>query len=265
MRRAIYYAVVGVVGWLLAGLVPGAAQAGELPAQPWQVLDTATNGTRAPSAHSKIVSASVAEATWKAGEPASSGGTSIETANLALPVKAGDKVTVGYELVDGASPAAGAVRLFYYDKPDANTLTEAPTKFAYVPNDGPTSGTLTIEVEADGVVGTAGLVYDTSNGGVPGTVRFASLKVAGKAVDFVAPPPPARRNDPPVVSPPSAGSPTSAAPTSGVGNADTLPVTGSEVARPLLIGGVLLVASGVALLLAWRQVYRTPGPSPRRY
>ena len=107
---------------------------------------------------------------------------SLEAADLGVVVHEGDTVTVDYALMSGADFAAGAVRLFVYDKANADTMTEAPKAFVAAES---TSGTLSIEVGFNGVLGTAGLVYDSSNASV-GTVSFSDMKVEGKAVDFTA-------------------------------------------------------------------------------
>lgn len=254
MRRAVMVGTVLVAGWLLAGFVPSAqAHAGE-PA-PWRALDTSTAGVQTTSANSKIVDAHTADATWKAGQAASSGGTSIENANLDLPVVAGDKVEVSYELRDGASPAAGAVRLFVYNKADANTFTEAPTQFVYVGGDGPATGKLTVEVSWSGTLGTAGLVYDTSNGGVPGTVRFTNLTVAGDLVSFVEP------QVEPTASPSASPSPSASASTSAPASssqppaAGGLPVTGVD-SGDLLRGSVVLLVGGGLILFVGSRIKR---------
>lgn len=129
------------------------------------------------SAHSRIVSATTADATWSAGEQASVCGTSIETTNLGVTLAAGDVVSVDYALLDGASAAAGSVRLFV-DCSGTLLVATAPATS--------TGGTLSVTAPAGGcTVGAVGLVYDTSNGGVAGRVRFTGLDINGTPVSFL--------------------------------------------------------------------------------
>lgn len=215
------------------------------PADPWLALDTAADGTQTDAAHSQIVDSTTVDLTWTT--VGVGGGTSLETADLGVDVANGDVVSVHYELKDGASAAAGAVRLFIYSIPDGDTFSEAPAQFAFAPTEG-TSGTLSIAVSFDGTIGTAGLVYDTSNGGVPGTVRFTDLTVAGETVLFVEPEPE------PSESPSSEPStePSSAAPSTTPPAEGSLPITGAPLAG-LAIGGVVLLGAGTGLMLARRR------------
>lgn len=172
----------------LAG--PAHAQDGHYPAGGWDVRQIGTGETSwSPAAAGGIVDADTVELTKPAGDV----GTSIETTDLGLAVAAGDTISVSYELLDGATTDAGAVRLFYYDAAGADTLTVAPTGFAAA--DG--SGTLSLSVAANGTIGTLGLVYDASNTSA-GTVRFSGLQVAGTPILFVAPADPPPTTEPPV-------------------------------------------------------------------
>ena len=188
------FRMIGAPGVLILGVgvaMALASPAHAAPVQPataWELVDTAGDGTASGSAKSKIVDQFTVHLTLDQPPAPPHYGTSIETDNLGIEVKSGDKVTVAYEL-DEASAAAGAVRMFIYGKANANTQTEAPAQSVAAP-DGPDAGTLTITVDFTGTIGTAGLVYDSSNGGVKGTVTFRNLTVAGEKVQFQAPPPP---------------------------------------------------------------------------
>lgn len=183
-------AVLGLAVGGLALAAPAHAQDGHFPEAGWFVQDTDSTGARTAAALSSAVDDTTVELVGTGTPAPPHYGTSAETTNLGLPVAAGDVVSVDYELLDGASPAAGAVRLFIYDHPDADTNGVAPTAFVAAPDDGSTSGTLSITVGFDGEIGTAGVVYDSSNGGVGGTVRFSNLTVGGELVLFQAPPEP---------------------------------------------------------------------------
>lgn len=191
LRRMAAAAAAGLAAGTL--MLANPAQADTFPASGWEVLDTAADGTRSPSAHSTIVDDTTAQATWASGETASAAGTSVEAANLDLPVGSGVEVAVDYELLGGASPAAASVRLFIYYTADADTWATAPDQMVSAPDDGTTAGTLAITTDQAGTIGTIGLVYDTSNGGVPGTVKFTDLTIGEELVLFNEPvidPPP---------------------------------------------------------------------------
>lgn len=176
---------IGAVG--LAG--PAQAQDGHFPDAGWQVRDIALGSSAwSDAGFSEISDATTAHLT----KPDGTTGTSIETTNLGLEVKAGDSITVDYLLSQDADTAAGAIRMFYYDTPDADTLTVAPT--ATVAADG--SGTLSLEALADGTIGTFGLTYDASNASV-GTVTFLNLMVGDTPILFVAAAPDPDPTDPP--------------------------------------------------------------------
>jgi LPXTG-motif cell wall-anchored protein len=167
----------GALAAALALVSPAAAQgSGHYPSAGWQVRQIATGATTwSPAEASTIVDAATVELVKPSGDV----GTSVETTDLGLPVVAGDTVTVTYELLGGADVAAGAVRMFAYDHPDADTMTEKPTATAVA--DG--SGTLTITVSADMAIGAFGLTYDASNGSA-GTVIFRDLVVGSTPILF---------------------------------------------------------------------------------
>lgn len=188
--RKIICAAAGAVALAVGGLAP-AAFAEEVPGEgfifaesPWDTLDTGPGpgwepGLEDPSELSTFTGPRSVELTWAEGNPESDLGTSAETTDLGVAVNATDEIVVGYELIDGASPAATAVRVFAQ-------VDDEPIVFAAAPV-GDDSGTLVLELPTTGTVGHVGLVYDTSNGGVEGTVRFSDLSVAGESVLFVPP------------------------------------------------------------------------------
>jgi LPXTG-motif cell wall-anchored protein len=170
---------LGAIAW------PAAAS----PTESFEPIDTAAGGVQSVSAHSTVSETEV-NLTWMDDEEASALGTSAESTNLGIEVEAGEEITVDYALTDGANSNTTAVRLFIYYSPDADTWNDAPDQSTPAPDgDTPDSGTLTIAATG-GTIGTAGVVYDTSNGGVEGTVVFTNLTVAGESVPFIAPPPP---------------------------------------------------------------------------
>src|SRR5690554_4759842 len=167
------------------------------PAADWWVQDTDASDydctapeptVRTDAAESAILDATSVKLVGKGVAAPPHYGTSIETPDLGIDVATGDPVTVEYEL-DGADPAAGAVRLFIYDHADADTDCEAPTQLVAVPDDGSAEGTLTLTVGFTGTIGTAGLVYDSSNGNAGGSVIFSNLTVAGQVIAFAQEPP----------------------------------------------------------------------------
>lgn len=244
-------ALLGLALGALALAGPAVAQDGHFPDGGWQVRQIATGASDwAPATASAITGPSSVELT----KPDGTTGTSIETGHLGLDVTAGDVISVSYEL-DGADHAAGAIRLFYYDTADADTLATAPTAFTAA--DG--SGALSVEVVATGRIGTLGLVYDASNDSA-GTVTFTDLTVAGTPILFVEPEPePSPTAEP---SPDPSGKPSPApsdpAPGGGGGGGDKpgLPVTGSSL--PILAGGGAVLA-GLGGGVYW--LARRRGPS----
>lgn len=230
----------------LALAAPAAAQGEHFPAAGWQVRQIGTGETAwSPAAASQVVDASTVDLT----KPDGTTGTSIETSHLGMDVNAGDVISVSYELLDDALTDAGAVRLFYYDTRDADTLATAPT--AFVAADG--SGVLELTVAATDRIGTLGLVYDASNDSA-GTVRFTDLTVAGTPILFVAPPEPSPSptgqptpgpTGEPTPDPTKPADPSPSDPAGGAGGGSDkpgLPVTGSSL--PVLVGGGAVLAAG---------------------
>lgn len=253
MKIIRWGAVLGAVTALTVA-APAHADGGHFPAPGWQHKQIGPDLVWLPAEAGGIVDATTVELVKPAGDI----GTSLETTDLGLPVAAGDTITVDYALSGGATPAAGAVRLFYYDYPGADTVVEAPAAFVAADAD---SGTLEITVAADATVGTLGLVYDASND-TAGTATFTNLTVAGTAVWFVPPVVPCEwdgelaADDDACQAPASPSSEPTTAPTAtpgvagspapGVGG-EQLPVTGSSLLPALLILGGGGLAAGFVL------------------
>lgn len=177
------FTMIAILGITMLGFAaPAAAHDGHHAVEPWQAIDTDDAFAQSPSDHSVIVDSFTADATWVSGDAASTRGTSIETTNLGIEVEVGTEVSVNYELRDGASSNTTAVRLFFFVDGGPIQQVAAPDGTA------PESGTLTITSDQAGTIDLAGLVYDTSNGGVEGTVRFTDLMVGGTKVSFLPTP-----------------------------------------------------------------------------
>lgn len=171
------------------------------------------------------------------------------------------QVTVEYELTDGATPAAGAVRLFGYADQDANTVNDGPD---WQDEADSTSGALSFTVPAEGKIGTLGLVYDASNDS-DGLVTFRNLKVGDRLVSFTTCPEPTTEptteptgepTEGPTANPTKPAGPSKPAGRPGESRS-ALPVTGSGGGTnwPLVIGGVGggILAAGLAMMFLARR------------
>lgn len=176
MHKLRYLSLL-LVGILL--LFSGTTAAAE-PAE-WQTWDTSTDGTRTLSETSWVM-CDKAEVGWSDENPAASAGSSAENPDLDWDVTGVGSVTVHYQLDETAVPTGGAVRLFLYDKPNADTWAEAPYRMDVVPNDGEAEGILSVVTDSD-KIGTIGVVYDSS-GNTPGRVMFTNLQIDGVSVPF---------------------------------------------------------------------------------
>lgn len=253
LRRLAAVAAMGLAGAAVTLAAPAHADEGHFPAGGWTLYDTTIGGdvdwadcdpgpTRTDASKSTIIDPTTVDLTAPTDAPAPPHyGTSIETGSLGL---GGDTVTVDYELSGDASFAAGAVRLFIYSTNDADTDCTAPDALASADA---MSGTLTVSVPG-GVIGTLGLVYDSSNGGTGGTVRFSNLRVDDTLVLFQKPAEPEPEPEP--------------EPTDGQGGADgdddkksDLPATSGLTSLPVLLGagGLLVLVGGGAVLLGRRR------------
>jgi hypothetical protein len=168
------YLTAAVVGGLL---LLGTAQAHATEA-PFVAYDTAAGGAQTQSTVSTVTADTVTLV--QDGRVTAAAGTSAETSNLGIEVEAGDTITVNYALTDGADFASGAVRLFIYYSPNADTWATAPDQVAVADA---LTGTLSITATG-GTIGTAGVVYDTSNPS-QGKATFTGLTVAGEPVPFL--------------------------------------------------------------------------------
>lgn len=179
LKRMAAAAAVGLAGAMLMSASPAQAATDPplFPRSGWVLQQIAMGDTGfSPAALSQIVD----QDTVALIKPAGDTGTSIETADLGLPVTAGDTLTVQVSLLGSASADVGAVRMFVYDHPGANTLTEAPQAVAAAAGD----GTLTLTVPFTGTIGTMGLVYDASNSSA-GTVEFSNLRLNNTPIWFI--------------------------------------------------------------------------------
>lgn len=227
-------------GWLVQDTTIG-------PDVDWSDCDPGP--TRSDAAQSAVTGPTTVELVGTGTSAPPHYGTSIETADLGLPAAIGTVVSVDYEL-DGADPAGGAVRLFVYDHADGDTDCEGASEFVAAPDDGTTSGTLTIRVDWDGVIGTLGAVYDSSNNGAGGTVVFSNLRVDDLPVLFEEPetPPTTEPTSEPTAEP-------SEEPTPGATASPEaqLPVTGTNLLVPALVIAAVFGIAGVAIYLAARR------------
>jgi LPXTG-motif cell wall-anchored protein len=259
MRRILAAAAVGAAA-ALAFAAP--AQATDEPAgicPTWKVRSTIyPNPLQKAVEGSGILNATTAKLAKK-----DNIGTEIYTKDLGVDLgTTPTDITVEYELGADASYASGAVRLFYYDAADADTLLTAPTKFDHADAN---KGQLTIS-GVTGKIGTLGLVYDPSNSETAlSSVTFSNLKIGDRPVYFrkgKCPSPSASPSSPETKSPTPAApgkpstTPTTPAAVAGVGggqSAGSLPVTGASV--PVLggVAALLLVGGGAAVLLARRR------------
>jgi hypothetical protein len=173
-------------------------------------------------------------------------GVEFAAFDLDVELEAATAVSVDYVLSDGASTAAGAVRMFGYVEQGADSVLTAPDWKDVAEAD---SGTLTFEVPA-GKIGTLGLVYDDSNHAA-GKVTFTNLAIGNRAVSFTECPEPTPS---PSVTTPAATTPPATAPPTvepsatvpPVVGGPSLPVTGVNV-WTLGGAGLVLIALGVAV------------------
>lgn len=220
-------------------------EGGYFPDTGWQVRDTECDPypecDRTDAVESTITGPSAVDLT----KVASGTGTSIETSNLNLTVETDTTLTVEYDLGSDADTVAGAIRLFWYNHPDGDTIKEAPTAFVAAKNG---SGTLSLNIPAYATIGTMGLTYDASNDST-GTVTFSDLTVDGTLVLFQEP-----ESEPEPTSSPSP-SPTATAtiePTpSPATSPSTEPVAEEKSQLPQTGNGLFyLIAIGLILLAA---------------
>ena len=257
MRKSFVALAAGTI--IAAGtalLLPGTAQATDEDSRfcpTWSLRSIVGTTWQQPAAGSGVVDGHTVVLTKPQG-----GGTEFAAFNVGFTTDPVD-ITVDYSLSAEADHAAGAVRLFYYEDNDADTLTTAPDGFAVADAD---QGTLTIAVVT--AVGTLGLVYDASNS-AGGSVTFTDLKIGKVRVKFkdvcngqTPSPEPTSPTPTPSEASPSASASTSVPPspgetTSAPGGGGGLPVTG--VPGPVLaaVAAALIAGGGVLLLVARRR------------
>lgn len=160
------------------------------------VVASPASAVTAPSCPGWVVRSITAGPGWDPSPAPGAGPTDPYTMVLTKPVGGGTEasthdinvdatsIEVRYTLNDGASTAAGAVRLFYYHSDAVNTLTDAPDGWA-IAEDGD-GGNLAILGNV-GHIGTLGVVYDASNP-AGGSVTFSGLLVGGVPVAFTGAP-----------------------------------------------------------------------------
>lgn len=268
MKRKHYgwSALAGLLATLFvaASMVSGSAAAAQTPSPSPDVTPTApapvcptwkfrsitgSDWLETPAEGSEVVSKTRAILTKPEG-----GGTEFATMNAGLDYEDEVDITVSYFTSGGASHSDGAIRLFYYEDVNANTLTTGPTKFIEA-----TAGSGILKIEGVTKVGTLGVVYDASNS-YGGSVTFTNLKVGDTEVFFrrgacKAPPTTA----PPTTAPPTSEPPVTKSPTPvpGVAGGDEeLPVTGPKMAIAAAFGGTLILG-GLVLFFAARRRRQT--------
>lgn len=111
--------------------------------------------------------------------PNTPAGSSVEIANLNLAVQAGQKVQFTYELLDGATYAAGSPRVFLeINGTYINSFDNDPSRPGVDNGDG--TFTKIFDIPLNGRVGNAGIVVDS---GV-GSVVVTNLIVEGRILQF---------------------------------------------------------------------------------
>ncbi|HEU4752336.1 MAG TPA: LPXTG cell wall anchor domain-containing protein [Armatimonadota bacterium] len=204
------------------------------------------------------VSAGSATLVKAEGEDSEQPGVEFAARNLTVQAPEGDEliVSVDYATGDGASTAAGAIRLFGYEDQDANTVTDAPDYGPAVAS--AEEGRLVLIIPAGKKLGTLGMAYDASNT-TRGTVTFSEMAIGDREVRFTTCPEPSATASPSTepsatASPstePSTG-PSATVSTSPVAGAPSLPVTGAGITT-LAVVGTLVLAGGVGLVLMARR------------
>lgn len=188
------------------------------------------------------------------------GGTEFATRDLDLEFETPVDIEVFYSLDAAADYSAGAVRLFYYEEQNADTLTTAPKAFDVAMSD---VGVLKLSGVTK--VGTLGLVYDASNTAA-GKVTFHTLEIGKRHVWFKNVCPKPTTSVTPSVSPSVSATPTptattsspapsvsvSTSPASGTGGG-SLPVTGAPMYAVAGVGLLFVVAGVVGLVMGRRR------------
>jgi LPXTG-motif cell wall-anchored protein len=227
---------------------------GKYPAVVW---GGAPDGSSVTKTSAKLVKPEAAEGE----EPLVDPGVEFVTKGLMIQAPEGDEihVKVKYELADGASVSAGAVRMFGYAAQNADTLTAVDygnSGGAVATNE--TGGNLVFQIPAGKELGTLAVVYDASNS-AKGSVTFSDMEIDGRPVWFTACPEP----EPTVTATPTAqptqtatpdpGGTATPEPTESAAPVPTLPVTGSTPLMFVLAGAFALGSGGLLVTLARRR------------
>ena len=194
VRRLFSALLIVASGLLSAACIPSG--------EPWIALDSGyepgadgwtPTAPQNPAQASVIVDNRNVDLTWYPRRPNSYLGTSAETDNVGVEVAVGDVVRVTYNLASRSAnpgttmPANGAIRLFSY-LDVTSQIGDRPATAPTYSDTGDVGCTrdcvLEFTVTQEGTLGYTGLVYDTSNGGVQGTVRFRDLTVDGDLILF---------------------------------------------------------------------------------
>jgi hypothetical protein len=268
---AIAALMLGIVAMLLGGLTAPAASAAtvtEPVCSTWKLRGTSGNypgiefGQRPRGA--KVVSASEVVLVKPDGVGLEAPGVEFATFDLDVKTTVNTPVTVTYAMTDGATAAAGAVRMFWYDKKRADTINDGPSGFATATAD---NGTLTFEIPAGKKVGTLGLVYDASNSS-KGKITFTDMTIGARPVSWTPCPQPstsptASPSVTPTASPSASVSVSPSATVSPSASVSTTPVAGGGPSLPVTgpglplatfgIGAALFIIGGAAILVTRRR------------
>jgi hypothetical protein len=170
-RRGLVGIATLAVGLILSLTLAPSAHAAESPAESFVARDTTTAGAQTDSTESTVTADLITLV--QDGRASANAGTSAETTNLGLAVEAGGYLTVDYVVEDLTQANNGSVRFFAYYEPNADTWSTAPDLVAVAGNE-LYGESLILHIPVDGVIGTVGVVYDTSYPS-QGDVTFAGL------------------------------------------------------------------------------------------
>lgn len=181
-------------------------------------------------------------------------GVEFAAFDLEIQAPADNELLVGvdYATDDGATTAAGAIRLFGYAAQDADTLNDAPTYGPAVAAS--ESGHLVLTIPAGKTLGTLGMVYDASNSS-SGSVTFSDLKIGTRPVLFTGcpEPEPTQTAQPEPTGTPEPGGTATPEPSGTAAPVPTLPITGSSTTLWMVLAGLAALGSGVLLFVLSRR------------
>jgi LPXTG-motif cell wall-anchored protein len=253
---AVLFGAIVLTATICSSPARGATRTDKTVCPDWTLRSVVTGWTD-PAEGSKVVSDKKVVLTKPVG-----GGTEFAAKNLGLEFDTPTTISVHYHLDAEADYEAGAVRLFYYEAANPDTLYDATSGY-----DVAVAKTGVLEIEGVEKIGAIGLVYDASNNAA-GKVTFVQLKIGKTKVAFkdvcVEPSPSATPTPTPTVtaSPdvtPSATA-TTAAPAPSVSTSlvsgPSLPVTGAPMYLVMGVGALLLMGGVAGLLLARKRRQR---------